>query len=111
MHPSGGLFEAFDWVLQAQLCLATGKEVFHKLRSHGVRTAFDLERAVLSCGAPPSYVRAVGAILFSKADAEMKRLLKLDDPEHADVEAIRHVVAVVTDDCTCTGCAAFGASW
>ncbi len=97
-----GLFEAFDWILQAQLCVATGKEVFEALRSHGIRTIFDLERAVLACGTPDDYVRAVGSVLFSKASPEFRAYLKFDTTAGGalggDVEAIRHAVAVMADD-------------
>ena len=64
-----GLFESFDWVLQAQLCLSVGPAAFQALKAHNIRTIFDLERAVLAEGAPDSYLVAIGAILFAKADA------------------------------------------
>jgi hypothetical protein len=94
-----GLYESFDWVLQAQLCLAVGRTIYLKLRSqYGVRTAFDLERAALSCGAPDEYVRALGTVLFSEADPTFTTRLKLNGAGPSDVEMIRHAVAVLIDD-------------
>ena len=45
-----GLYEAFDWVLQAQLCLAVGPKTFLELKKYKVRTIFDLENAVTGDG-------------------------------------------------------------
>lgn len=94
-----GLFEVFDWVLQAQLCLVMGPDVFVKLKSHGIRTIFDLERAVLSDGVPDAYVEAVGQILFAAADAAFVAkvtAVKAGGATPADI--IRHAVAVTGDD-------------
>lgn len=125
-----GLMQVFDWVLQAQLCLVAGQEGHARLRGMGVRTVFDLERAVLSSGAPDHYVKAIGAALF----ADPAHLARATAPAPAQpaqppaqppaqgaqpptppanenattkgpidvdalqLEAVRHAVAVLTDD-------------
>ncbi|MFI4974106.1 MAG: hypothetical protein ACHP84_06175 [Caulobacterales bacterium] len=96
-----GLFEVFDWVLQAQLCLVVGAKTFVALKEHGIRTILDLERAVLSEYAPDAYVEAVGEILFAEASPAFLNSIKKDGaaangPIPADV--VRHAVAVTADD-------------
>ena len=61
------LYEAFDWVLQAQLCTAVGGRAFRDLKALGIRTSLDLERAVLADDAPDEIVLAVGGIVLSPA--------------------------------------------
>jgi hypothetical protein len=94
------LLEIFDWVLQAQLCVNVGTRAFGELRRHGVRTIFDLERAVLSQGAPPAYVTALGCVLFKYADADFRAKF-CPGPDGAgaiDPSMVRHAVAVMCDD-------------
>lgn len=92
-----GLFEVFDWILQAQLCLVSGPDVFLELKRHGIRTIFDLERAVLAKGAPDAYVEAIGEVLFAGAGSAFRvRVGGSDKPINAEI--IRHAVAVALDD-------------
>ena len=42
-----GIYQIFDWVAQAQLCCVVGSQGFTALGKFGIRTIFDLERAVL----------------------------------------------------------------
>ncbi len=60
-----GIYEAIDWVAQAQLCIIVGLERFLVLRQYNVRTIFDLERAVQSRRATHQLRRIVGSILFT----------------------------------------------
>jgi hypothetical protein len=100
------LLEVFDWVLQAQLCANVGTRAFIALREHKVRTIFDLERAVLAQGAPPEYVRAIGALLFADATPAFRVRIGLSatpegqaaEGEGIGIETVRHAVAIMCDD-------------
>lgn len=94
-----GIFESFDWVLQAQLCLVVGIEGFQTLREHKIRTIFDLERAVLSEGAPDDYVCAIGAIVLAGTAQPFKDRLGLGaGGAGVRPEVVRHAVAILGDD-------------
>jgi hypothetical protein len=90
-----GLYQTFDWVLQAQLCLVVEPERFIALKRHNVRTILDLERAVIGTDAPDKYVQMIGAILFS--DVESRKPIETD-PGLLDVESVQHAVMVMLDD-------------
>jgi len=100
------LMEVFDWVLQAQLCANVGTRAFIALRDHKIRTIFDLERAVLAEGAPPEYVRAIGALFFADATPAFRTRIGL--PATAEgapvagaeisIETVRHAAAIMGDD-------------
>jgi hypothetical protein len=68
-----GLYEAFDWVLQAQLCLAIGPKTFLELKKYKVRTIFDLEKAVTGAGTD-GLTRMIGAVLYTDADPEVRKM-------------------------------------
>ena len=100
-----GLYETFDWVLQAQLCVIVGPERFLQLKRHNIRTVFDLERAVLGdTAAPDNYVRMIGSLLFAEASPQALKLLAPPthdgafDASDFDVPSIRHAVRVMLDD-------------
>lgn len=98
-----GLYEAFDWVLQAQLCLVVGPKTFFELRKHKIRTILDLERAVLANNAPDPFVRMVGNLLYADANADTRKLITLKPasdsaPAELDVASIKHAVMVMGDD-------------
>lgn len=98
-----GLLQIFDWVLQAQLCENTGPATFFDLRSIGIRTVFDLERAALACGAPAEYVTALGVILFAHANEPFAQRFALPPAPGGAAptitpEIVRHAVAIILDD-------------
>lgn len=101
-----GLYQIFDWVLQAQLCLAVGSESFVKLNTHGIRTSLDLERAILAKEASNAYIRFVGVLMYNN-DLNKGITGNLDGiaethltAEQAKViaQAIQHRVKISLDD-------------
>lgn len=100
------LLEIFDWVLQAQLCVNVGTKAFIALKEHKIRTIFDLERAVLAEGAPPDYVRGIGAVMFENASPAFRTAVGLpptaSDPAVPGIalspEIVRHAAAIMGDD-------------
>jgi len=70
-----GIYQSLDWVAQAQLCAAVGPKVVLRLWTLGIRTIFDLERAVLvQCYSTAQLRQAVGVALLTDADETIKRL-------------------------------------
>lgn len=92
-----GLLEVFDWVLQAQLCTVVGARAYDALKSHNIRTIFDLERAVLAEEVPDAYVAALGEVIYTSASADFKKAISKPNGG-LDPSVVKHAVAVVCDD-------------
>jgi hypothetical protein len=89
-----GLYEAMDWVEQAQLILAIGTRKARLLRDLSIRTIFDLERAVFS---PPMRRRLIKILVPDATDDEAK----YPNPEYtfeAEYDAIRKSPLTGHDD-------------
>ena len=67
-----GIYEAIDWVAQAQLCTAVGPERFLLLKSYNIRTIFDLERAVFPKDDDETLIELVGTVLLSDYDRNIR---------------------------------------
>lgn len=98
-----GMLEILDWVLQAQLCENVGPRTFVDLKSIGIRTVFDLERAALACNAPKDYVAWLGTILFRHGEEKVGSRFGAPPPAAGapsaiTAEHVRHAVAVILDD-------------
>jgi hypothetical protein len=97
-----GLYEAFDWVLQAQLCLAVGPKTFLELKKYKVRTIFDLEKAVTGDGSD-GLARMIGALLYADADPQVRKFIAAApaDPNataEPDPGSVRRAIEVMGDN-------------
>ena len=97
-----GLYEAFDWVLQAQLCLAVGPKTFLELKKYKVRTIFDLEKAVTGDGTD-GLARMMGTLLYADADPDVRKFIVSaaadpNVPGVPDVVSVRRAVVVMGDN-------------
>lgn len=106
------IFEAVDWVAQAQLCTAVGPERFLLLKKLNIRTIFDLESAVLDVRAPDGLKHMIGAVILANDVARQRMLkdfaLKPLEVTYRDFEknlaawtnipVIEHLVRVIIDD-------------
>jgi len=75
------IYQAVDWISQAQLCHTVGLDRFLLLRQMNVRTVFDLERALSykrknGDSDPDEFDRIFAGLLFAATD-EMKTIAKI----------------------------------
>ena len=63
-----GIYQAIDWIAQAQLCHIVGQEKFLMFREVNIRTIFDLERAIDSVASPHAFDNIYASILFAPTD-------------------------------------------
>jgi len=66
-----GLYEAIDWVAQAQLIVAVGVDKISNLRKLNIRTVFDLEKSICS---PLLRAKTTKALLPDLSNEELKTL-------------------------------------
>lgn len=69
-----GIYQSIDWVAQAQLFAAVGPRPVLRLWTLGIRTIFDLEKAVLVEGhTTPALRQAVARALLADTDEAMRK--------------------------------------
>src|SRR3954451_15060025 len=96
-----GIYQSIDWVAQAQLCAAVGPHAVLRLWKLGIRTIFDLEKAVLGEGYTTRELRqAVGMALLADADEATIQVLQTQTPSGrvVDDDTIKAVVENKIDD-------------
>lgn len=94
-----GIYQSIDWVAQAQLCAAVGPHAVLRLWKLGIRTIFDLEKAVLVPGyTTPRLRQAVGRALLADADPATEAGLEADAGTTLDDDTILALVDNKLDD-------------
>lgn len=94
-----GIYQSIDWVAQAQLCAAVGPHAVLRLWKLGIRTIFDLEKAVLVPGyTTPRLRQAVGRALLADADPATQAGLAAEAGAALDDDTIVAVVDNTLDD-------------
>lgn len=70
-----GVYQIIDWVAQAQLCSALGPKAVIEFWKLGIRTIFDLERALIGASSTRELRHEVGKIVvLGRNDEERERL-------------------------------------
>lgn len=70
-----GVYQIIDWVAQAQLCSALGPKAVIEFWKLGIRTIFDLERALIGASSTLELRHEVGKIIvLGRSDEERERL-------------------------------------
>lgn len=97
--PMFGLYQAIDWIAQAQLCLALGPDTYIKLRDWRIRTIFDLERALHDPETPDILKGAVGAAMLegSAQTTRVSQALNLTGTA-PDIEVAKALGRIIMDD-------------
>lgn len=94
-----GIYQSIDWVAQAQLCAAVGPKVVLRLWKLGIRTIFDLEKAVLVTGySTPQLRQAVGSALVADADEATRRHLGSPGAQSIDDDTVKALAENKLDD-------------
>ncbi len=93
-----GLSQIFDWILQAQLCLAVGPKGYAELRKIAIRTIFQLEDEVRD--APDNYASMIGSALFAGASPERLKAIAAaaadgggTTPDRVDPKVVKYAVS------------------
>jgi hypothetical protein len=94
-----GIYQIFDWVAQAQLCCAAGTQGFTALGKIGIRTIFDLERAVLDSKiSTPAMRQEIWRRMMTGLRAEGQPPINLIAKEMEDESNVIGMVEVLVDD-------------
>jgi hypothetical protein len=89
-----GVYQIIDWVAQAQLCAVVGSKGLTEMWKLGIRTIFDLERAVLHDGFTTPHLRhAIGRALIITPEA--RKALSFDTTNDYTQDSDATVVALV----------------
>src|SRR5262249_40870266 len=95
-----GVYQIIDWVAQAQLCAVLGPKALMELWKLGIRTIFDLERAVFGTSSL-ALRHEIGKIIVSGRKEEEQARLGLaaaDQPSKQSDETVLALVEILVDD-------------
>jgi hypothetical protein len=96
-----GVYQIIDWVAQAQLCSALGPKAVIEFWKLGIRTIFDLERALMGASSTRELRHEVGKIIVLGRSAEEQKRLGLDPTSVSSDIADKTVLAlasIILDD-------------
>jgi hypothetical protein len=96
-----GVYQIIDWVAQAQLCSALGPKAVIEFWKLGIRTIFDLERALIGASSTRELRHEVGKIIVLGRSAEERDRLGLGAASTPSDEADATVLAlasIILDD-------------
>jgi hypothetical protein len=96
-----GVYQIIDWVAQAQLCSALGPKAVIEFWKLGIRTIFDLERALMGASSTRVLRHEVGKIIVLGRSAEAQERLGLgaaSEPSGAADETVLALASIVLDD-------------
>jgi hypothetical protein len=96
-----GVYQIIDWVAQAQLCSALGPKAVIEFWKLGIRTIFDLERALIGASSTRALRHEVGKIVVLGRSAEERDRLGLgaaSAPSEAADATVLALASIILDD-------------
>ncbi|HEU0084267.1 MAG TPA: hypothetical protein VFQ87_15510, partial [Bradyrhizobium sp.] len=96
-----GVYQIIDWVAQAQLCSALGPKAVIEFWKLGIRTIFDLERALIGASSTRELRHEVGKIIVLGRSAEERDRLGLgaaSAPSDAADATVLALASIILDD-------------
>jgi hypothetical protein len=96
-----GVYQIIDWVAQAQLCSALGPKAVIEFWKLGIRTIFDLERALMGATSTRELRHEVGKIIVLGRSAEEQGRLGLAPaslPSDAADKTVLALASIILDD-------------
>jgi hypothetical protein len=96
-----GVYQIIDWVAQAQLCSALGPKAVVEFWKLGIRTIFDLERALMGASSTRELRHEVGKIIVLGRSVEEQGRLGLAPtsvPSDAADRTVLALASIILDD-------------
>ncbi|MEA2884119.1 MAG: hypothetical protein QOH32_3375 [Bradyrhizobium sp.] len=96
-----GVYQIIDWVAQAQLCSALGPKAVIEFWKLGIRTIFDLERALIGASSTRALRHEVGKIIVLARSPEERDRLGLgaaSTPSDAADATVLALASILLDD-------------
>jgi hypothetical protein len=96
-----GVYQIIDWVAQAQLCSALGPKAVIEFWKLGIRTIFDLERALMGASSTRELRHEVGKIIVLARSPEQQERLGLAPasvPSDTADKTVLALASILLDD-------------